>query len=201
MCCIYVDGWQRHELDDGNLFIVKLRERETHLNRHSTSSLRHYRRCMWHRGCRAGKRLLRENKIGVKWQFLRSTSSSPIPCSNCATKKNQTFHDRSSIPLWLASSVHSDDVPLREMPQTLFSGLSARYGPTRKWGKEKVKKPRPMTTMPQPTHFGFDAPTRPPKYDTGIRQKKLAISYPRRWINYNFIEELVKSHVIRLSIK
>jgi hypothetical protein len=35
-----------------------------------------------------------------------------------------------------------------------------------------------MITTPQPTHFGFDAPTRPPKYETGIRQKKLAMSYP-----------------------
>ena len=41
-----------------------------------------------------------------------------------------------------------------------------------------MKNPSPIITTPQPTHLGFDAPTRPPKYETGIKQKKLAMSYP-----------------------
>lgn len=105
----------------------------------------------------------------------------PIPWSNWAMKKNQTFHDKSSPPALCdedAGSVeHSTLVWFsRDELHKLSSGTSARYGPTRKWGSEKVRKPNPITTMPQPTHFGFDAPMRPPKYETGIRQKKLAMS-------------------------
>lgn len=96
-------------------------------------------------------------------------------------KKNQTFHDKSSIPPLFDEDDESDEhslvVPFSRVElHKLSSGTSARYGPTRKCGNEKVRKPNPITTMPQPTHFGFDAPTRPPKYETGIKQKKLAIS-------------------------
>jgi hypothetical protein len=47
-----------------------------------------------------------------------------------------------------------------------------------KCGKENVKNPNPIIITPYPTHFNFEAPARPPKYETGIRQKKLATSYP-----------------------
>lgn len=58
----------------------------------------------------------------------------------------------------------------------LSSGWFTLYGPTMKCGKENVKNPNPIIITPYPTHFNFEAPTRPPKYETGIRQKKLATS-------------------------
>ena len=148
---------------------MKTRERSTHLDRHSTSSSKRCRRCMSRRGCKGAMRLQarklieRERKKWGQVEVQLSTSSSPIPCNNWATKKNQTFHDKSSMPEFCSVSEHSEIVPFLVLPQTLLSGLAARYGPTRKWGRENVRKPTPITMIPHPTHFGFDAPTRPPK--------------------------------------
>lgn len=60
--------------------------------------------------------------------------------------------------------------------QTLLCAPDARYEPTRKCGNANVNDPRPMTTTPQPSQRGFEAPMRPPKYVTGTRQRNDAMS-------------------------
>lgn len=67
--------------------------------------------------------------------------------------------------LLLLSAEHStyELLLLFPIPQTLFSATVALYGPTKKCGNANTNDPMPIMTTPQPTHFSFDEPIRPPK--------------------------------------